>query len=405
MSDDLFRRAHAVREHAYAPYSAYKVGAAIRGAAGGIHVGANVENAAYPQGQCAEAAAIGAMIAAGETRIVEVAVIGTGKALCTPCGGCRQRLREFAAEEVKIHLCGARGIRKTVTLGELLPLSFGPAHLGAKTAELSADAAEVIRARAPKLKPRTVLILGSGLGPVADAIEGAVSIPYEDLPGFPQPSIAGHAGRLVLGRLGGVAVAAMQGRVHLYEGSSADAMAGPLRLFRRLGAKTLIVTNAAGGLREDWLPGSFMAIADQINLTGRNPLTGPNDEAVGPRFPDMSEAYDRKLRRAWKAAAKQARVVLHEGVYLAVPGPSYETPAEIRAFRQLGADAVGMSTVLEVIAARHAGYRCAGLSIITNLAAGLSQAPLDHKEVVAAGRNGAARLVRLLAAFLDETGG
>ena len=405
MSDDLFRRAHAVREHAYAPYSAYKVGAAIRGAGGGIHVGANVENAAYPQGQCAEAAAIGAMIAAGETRIAEVAVIGTGKALCTPCGGCRQRLREFAAEEVKIHLCGARGIRKTVTLGDLLPLSFGPGHLGGTAAEPTADAAEAIRARAPRLKPRAVLVLGSGLGPVADAIEGAVSIPYKDLPGFPRPSISGHAGRLVLGKLGGVAVAAMQGRVHLYEGSSADAMTGPLRLFRRLGAKTLIVTNAAGGLREDWRPGSFMAIADQINLTGRNPLTGPNDEAVGPRFPDMSEAYDRKLRRAWTAAAKQARVVLHEGVYLAVPGPSYETPAEIRAFRRLGADAVGMSTVLEVIAARHAGYRVAGLSIITNMAAGLSQAPLDHKEVVAAGRNGAARLVRLLVAFLAETGG
>ena len=406
MSDDLFRRAHAVRKHAYAPYSAYKVGAAIRGAAGGIHVGANVENAAYPQGQCAEAAAIGAMIAAGETRIAEVAVIGTGDALCTPCGGCRQRLREFAAEEVNIHLCGAKGIRKTVTLGDLLPLSFGPAHLGSKaSAKPTADATEVIRARAPKLKPRAVLILGSGLGPVADAIKGAVSIPYKDLPGFPQPSISGHAGRLVLGKLGGVAVAAMQGRVHLYEGSSADAMAAPLRLFRRLGAKTLIVTNAAGGLREDWAPGTLMAITDQINLTGRNPLTGPNDEAVGPRFPDMTEAYDRKLLRGWKAAAKRARVAVHEGVYLAVPGPSYETPAEIRAFRQLGADAVGMSTVLEVIAARHAGYRCAGLSIITNLAAGLSEAPLDHKEVLAAGRNGAARLVRLLTALLEETGG
>lgn len=155
-------------------------------AAGGIHVGANVENAAYPQGQCAEATAIGAMIAAGETRIAEVAVIGTGDALCTPCGGCRQRLREFAAEEVKIHLCGAKGIRKTVTLGDLLPLSFGPAHLGAKAAvKPAADAAQVIRTRAPKLKPRAVLILGSGLGPVADAIEGAVSIPYKDLPGFP----------------------------------------------------------------------------------------------------------------------------------------------------------------------------------------------------------------------------
>ncbi len=404
MSDDLYRRAREVRERAYAPYSNYKVGAAIRGASGGIHVGANVENAAYPQGNCAEASAIAAMISSGETRIAEVAVIGTGSALCTPCGGCRQRLREFAAETVKIHLCDAKGIRKTVTLADLLPMSFGPDHLGGKPAAAT-DAAEVIRARAPKLKPKAVLVLGSGLGSVADAIKGAVTIPYQDLPGFPRPSIAGHAGRLVLGRLGGVAVAVLQGRVHLYEGASADAMTGPLRLLRRMGAKTLVVTNAAGGLREGWKPGTLMAIADQINLTGRNPLTGPNDEAVGPRFPDMTEAYDRKLRKAWKTASKKSRVAVEEGVYLAVTGPSYETPAEIRAFRQLGADAVGMSTVLEVIAGRHAGYRCAGLSLITNPAAGLSDAPLDHGEVVAVGRSGAARLVRLLTAFVEEAGG
>jgi xanthosine phosphorylase len=404
MSQDLFRRARAVRERAYAPYSGYKVGCAIRSASGAIHVGANVENAAYPQGNCAETSAIAQMIAAGETRIVEVAVIGTGKVLCTPCGGCRQRLREFAGDDLKIRLCLDGGVRRTVTLGELLPLSFGPDHLGGKSI-VEADAASVIKKRAPRFKPKAVLILGSGLGPVADAIEGAIAIPYKDLPGFPRPTIAGHAGRLVLGRLGGVPVAAMQGRVHLYEGTTTDAMTGPLRLFRRMGAGTLIATNAAGGLRVDWPPGTLMAIADQINLTGRNPLTGPNDESVGPRFPDMTEAYDRKLRRAWKAAAKTVKVPLEEGVYLAVPGPSYETPAEIRAFRQLGADAVGMSTVMEVIAARHAGYRCAGLSIITNLAAGLSDAPLDHKEVVAAGRKGAARLVRLLAAFLKETGG
>ncbi len=409
MSQDLFRRARAVREHAYAPYSGYKVGCAVRTASGAIHVGANVENAAYPQGNCAEASAIAAMISAGETRIAEVAVIGTGKLLCTPCGGCRQRLREFAGDDVKIHLCLDGAVRRTVTLGELLPLSFGPDHLGGKsTAGRRAeeqDAAAVIRKRAPGIKPKAVLVLGSGLGPVAEAIEDAVAIPYKELPGFPRPTIAGHAGRLVLGKLGGVAVAAMQGRVHLYEGTTTDAMTGPLRLLRRMGARTLVVTNAAGGLHSDWPPGTLMAIADQINLTGRNPLTGPNDESVGPRFPDMTEAYDRKLRKAWKSAAKKAKVPIEEGVYLCVPGPSYETPAEIRAFRQLGADAVGMSTVMEVIAARHAGYRCAGLSIITNLAAGLSAAPLDHEDVVAAGRNGAKRLVRLLTAFLRETGG
>jgi xanthosine phosphorylase len=405
MSQDLFRAARAVRERAYAPYSNFKVGCAIRTASGAIFVGANVENAAYPQGNCAETSAIAQMIAAGETRIVEVAVIGTGRLLCTPCGGCRQRLREFASDDVKIRLCLDGAVKRTMTLGELLPLSFGPEHLGGGSTK-EADAASVIRKRAPRIKPKAVLILGSGLGPVADAVEGAVAIPYKDLPGFPRPSIAGHAGRLVLGKLGGVPVAAMQGRVHLYEGTTTDAMTAPLRLFRRLGAKTLIVTNAAGGLRADWPPGTLMAIADQINLTGKNPLTGPNDDAVGPRFPDMTEAYDRKLRKAWKAAARKAKIALEEGVYLSVAGPSYETPAEVRAFHRLGADAVGMSTVLEVIAARHAGYRCAGLSIITNFGAGLNGSPLlDHDEVVAAGRSSAKRLVRLIVAFLHETGG
>ena len=401
MSDDLFRRALAVRARAYAPYSKYKVGAAIRGAAGGIYVGANVENAAYPQGQCAEAAAIGAMIAAGETRIAEVAVIGSGGALCTPCGGCRQRLREFAAEDVKIRLCTDAGVVRTATLGELLPASFGPDHLGTD-AKAPPDAAAAIRAAAPGFVPRAVLVLGSGLGPVADAVADAVVLSYADLPGFPQPSVSGHAGRLVLGRLGGVPVAILQGRVHLYEGAAADAMAGPLRILRRLGAEVLIVTNAAGGLREDWPPGTLMAIADHLNLTARNPLTGANDDAVGPRFPDMTDAYDAGLRQVWMRAGRRVGIAVAEGVYLAVAGPSYETPAEIRAFRTLGADAVGMSTALETIAARHAGYRVAGLSLITNLAAGLGAAPLDHGEVVVEGRNGSAQMIRLLTAFLEE---
>jgi homotetrameric cytidine deaminase len=387
MSEDLFRAALAVRERAYAPYSRYRVGAAIRGAGGGIHVGANVENAAYPQGQCAETSAIGA-------------VIGDGDMLCTPCGGCRQRLREFAAADAKIHLCGPEGVRRTVTLADLLPLSFGPEHLG--HAEGPPDAAEVLRGRAPGFAPRAVLILGSGLGPVADAVTDPIALSYDDLPGFPHPSVAGHSGRLVLGRLGAVPVAVLQGRVHLYEGAPADAMAAPLRLLKRLGADILVVTNAAGGLSEHLGAGALMAISDHVNLTGRNPLTGPNDEAIGPRFPDMSAAYDPALRRQLRQAAEGLGIALSEGVYVAVPGPSYETPAEIRAFRALGADAVGMSTAMEVILARHAGYRVAGISMITNPAAGLAAQPIDHADVLAAGRGAAERLARLLAAFLGR---
>jgi homotetrameric cytidine deaminase len=402
MSDDLFRQALAVRERAYAPYSGYRVGAAIRGAGGAVHVGANVENAAYPQGQCAEASAIAAMIAAGETRIAEVAVVGSGDVLCTPCGGCRQRLREFAAEDARVHLCGPEGVRRTMTLAELLPLSFGPDHLGHTAAP--ADAAAILRERAPGFSPRAVLILGSGLGTVADAVADPISLSYAELPGFPRPSVAGHPGRLVLGRLGGVPVAVLQGRVHLYEGAAADAMAAPLRLLKRLGAELLVVTNAAGGLRDDLAPGALMAITDHVNLTGRNPLIGPNDETVGPRFPDMSHAYDAELRSRLGRAAECVGLPLAEGVYLAVPGPSYETPAEIRAFRALGADAVGMSTVLEVIVARHAGFRVAGISMITNLASGLGSAPIDHAEVLAEGRGAADRLVRILSAFLADAG-
>jgi xanthosine phosphorylase len=398
MSEDLFRAALAVRERAYAPYSKYRVGAALRGARGAVHVGANVENAAYPQGQCAETSAIGAMIAAGETRIVEVAVIGDGDILCTPCGGCRQRLREFAAPDTRIHLCDAGGVRRTTTLAELLPLSFGPDHLGHPT--MPADAAEVLSRHAPGFAPRAVLVLGSGLGPIADAVADAIVVPYAELPGFPRPSVAGHPGRLVLGRLGGAPVAVLQGRVHLYEGGQADAMAAPLRLLKRFGADILVVTNAAGGVREDLGAGALMAITDHVNLTGRNPLTGPNDEAVGPRFPDMSGAYDPDLLGRLREAARRSGVDLTEGVYAAVPGPSYETPAEIRAFRALGADAVGMSTAMEVILARHAGYRVAGISMITNPAAGLATQPIDHADVLAAGHGAAERLARLLATFL-----
>jgi xanthosine phosphorylase len=247
--------------------------------------------------------------------------------------------------------------------------------------------------------PRLGLVLGSGLGGLADALEGAVSIAYEELPGFPAPGVAGHGGRLVLGRLGGLPIAALQGRRHIYEGGEPAGMAAPVRALKRAGAEALLVTNAAGSLREENGPGSLMAIADHINLLGVNPLTGPNDEAIGPRFPSLRDAYDPELRGLLQAAAERLGLRLPEGVYLATAGPSFETPAEIRAFRTLGADAVGMSTVPEVILARHAGLRVAAVSAITNLAEGMGGEPLSHEQTLRHATAAAEDLTRLVTAF------
>ena len=262
-------------------------------------------------------------------------------------------------------------------------------------------AAELIRSRAGDLRPRAALVLGSGLGGVADAVEGGVAIPYAELPGFPVGSVAGHAGRLVLGRLGGVPVAVLQGRAHLYEGVDAGALAVPVRTVGALGAPLILFTNAAGSLRPEVPPGRLMAITDHINLTGRNPLTGPNDDAIGERFVGMGRAYDPELLDRLRAAAADEAIDLAEGVYIAVPGPSFETAAEIRAFRILGADAVGMSTVLEVIAARHCGLRVAAVSAITNLAEGMSTEVLSHEGTLAAAGRAASDLERLLRRFVE----
>ncbi len=393
---DMIRRAAEARERAYAPYSRFQVGACLRGAGGGFYAAGNVENAAYPQGQCAEASAIGMMVAAGERRILEVVVIGGGDGLCTPCGGCRQRLREFAGDDLPIHVCGPEGLRRTTTLGELLPLSFGPETLGrAGDIPSQADAAAVIRARAPGFSPKLAVILGSGLGAVADALAGALVIPYAELPGFPKPGVAGHAGRLVLGRLAGEPILCLQGRVHLYEGAPASGMTEPIRAIRELGVEVLVVTNAAGSLDAALGPGSLMAITDHINLQGESPLHGPT-------FQDMTQAYDGRLRDRLRRAAVRSGIGVAEGVYVAVRGPQFETPAEIDAFRRLGARAVGMSTANEVILARHLGLRVLGISMITNLAAGLSDAPIDHARVVMQGGEAAAKLANLLGAFLGE---
>ena len=266
-------------------------------------------------------------------------------------------------------------------------------------------AAAVIAERAPGFAPRLGIVLGSGLGGLADGLDDAVAIPYGDLPGFPAPGIAGHQGRLVLGRLGGLPVACLQGRRHVYEGGDPGAMRAPVRALRHAGAEALLATNAAGSLRPEHPPGSLMAIADHINLLGVNPLTGPNDETVGPRFPSLREAYDPELRRILGDAASALGIVLPEGVYLATAGPSFETPAEIRAFRTLGADAVGMSTVPEVILARHCGLRVAAVSAITNLAEGMGGEELSHEQTLRNAEVAARELTRLVARFCAELAG
>jgi xanthosine phosphorylase len=262
-------------------------------------------------------------------------------------------------------------------------------------------AAAVLRLRAPA-PPRVGIVLGSGLGAVADAVQDANVVGYEELPGFPRPTVAGHAGSAVLGRIGGVPVAVLQGRAHLYEGPPMDQIRTPVRTLRAAGAEILILTNAAGSLRAEVGAGSLMAISDHINMTGVNVLTGPNDEAIGPRFPSLRDAYDPELRAQLHATAKDIGVMLHEGVYLAVGGPSFETPAEIRAFRTLGADAVGMSTVHETIVARHAGMRVAAISAISNLAEGMQDEPLSHEQTLRDAARAANDLAPLITRFVEN---
>ncbi|MFS7003868.1 purine-nucleoside phosphorylase [Carnobacterium maltaromaticum] len=225
------------------------------------------------------------------------------------------------------------------------------------------------------------LILGSGLGELGDEVENAIQIPYETIPNFPTSTVEGHAGQLVYGTLGGKKVLAMQGRFHYYEGYSLEMVTFPVRVMKALGIYSVIVTNAAGGLNLDFTPGELMLITDQINFTGVNPLIGPNDNEMGVRFTDMSQAYDKEYQEIVRNVAKEMNLDLKEGVYMGFTGPTYETPAEIKMARVIGADAVGMSTVPEVIVARHSGLRVIGVSCVTNLAAGM-QASLNHAEVV-----------------------
>lgn len=259
-----------------------------------------------------------------------------------------------------------------------------------------------IRAKASGFTPRLGVILGSGLGAFADSLERAVAIDYRELPDFPTSSVHGHAGRLVLGYRGTVPIVAMQGRVHYYEGYAPWQVAFPARVLCRLGIKHLTVTNAAGGINPAFSVGDLMAITDHLNLAGYNPLVGPNDEALGPRFPDMSAAYEPAALGVLRGVAKAQGVTLREGVYVSLSGPSYETPAEIRMLRTLGGDAVGMSTVPEVIVASHMGVKVTGISCITNLAAGISKDKLSHDEVSETANRVKGTFTTLLGRFLDE---
>lgn len=250
--------------------------------------------------------------------------------------------------------------------------------------ERAEHATRVIRSRI-SVEPRIALVLGSGLGGFADDFEEAVGIPYEDIPGFVRSTAQGHAGRLVIGKIDNVPVLAMQGRVHYYEGYSLEEVTFPVRTFGLLGVKTLVLTNAAGGINVQLTQGALMVISDHVNLMGVNPLRGPNDDRFGPRFPDMSSVYSPDLQAVVVDEAKAIGAEVRRGIYGALSGPSYETPAEIHLLRNLGADAVGMSTVPEAIVARHMGLEVLGISCITNMAAGISDEPINHEEVMATG--------------------
>jgi purine-nucleoside phosphorylase len=247
-----------------------------------------------------------------------------------------------------------------------------------------------------KLRPRIGLVLGSGLGAFADEFASAARIDYKRIPHFPRSTAVGHAGKLVIGKVGDVAVAAMQGRVHFYEGYSLSEVIFPMRVFARMGIRAVILTNAAGGINRGYGQGALVVIRDHINLQGSSPLIGPNDERFGPRFPDMTHAYAKDFRKFALEEGGKLGMVIHEGVYAALTGPSYEAPAEIHYLGTIGADLVGMSTVPEVIAARHMGIQVLGISCVTNMAAGILDQPLNHKEVLETGERVKSQFIALL---------
>src|SRR6188472_757036 len=277
------------------------------------------------------------------------------------------------------------------------PEPIVPAELPERLAALAA----AVRARTD-LVPEVGIVLGSGLGGLADDLDDAVAIPFAELPGWPAATAPGHAGRLLLGRLGGRPVVLLQGRFHLYEGYDPGLVIQPVLLFARLGARIVILTNAAGGLDPSFGPGTLMVMRDHLNLTGRSPLIGPNADELGPRFPDLTDAWSPRLRERLHAAAAAEGVPLTEGIYVGLTGPTYETPAEVRMLAALGGHAVGMSTVLECIAARWVGLEVCGVSLVTNAGAGYTGAPLTHEEVLEAGASAGPRLANVIRRFIED---
>jgi purine-nucleoside phosphorylase len=266
---------------------------------------------------------------------------------------------------------------------------------------LADSAATLLLSKTP-LRPKIGLVLGSGLGAFADELSTATRIPYEQIPSFPRSTAIGHAGQMVIGKAEGIPLAAMQGRVHLYEGYSPHQVAFPMRVFGRMGVRAVVLTNAAGGINLSYQQGALVVVKDHLNLQGQNPLVGPNDDRFGPRFPDMTHAYCNEYRTMVLTAAQARGKTVHEGVYAALLGPSYETPAEIRYLRTIGADLVGMSTIAEVIVARQMGIKVLAISCVTNMAAGILDKPISHEEVLETGRRVRGDFVALLRTVLPE---
>jgi len=264
------------------------------------------------------------------------------------------------------------------------------------------DALEAAVRQRSSLVPEVAIVLGSGLGGLADDLEDAIAVPFDELPGWPAATAPGHEGRLLLGRLGGRPVVMLQGRFHLYEGNAPGLVVEPVLLFARLGAKIVVLTNAAGGLDPSFGPGTLMVISDHLNLTGQNPLIGPNAPSIGERFPDLTDAWSARLRERLHGAARVEDVALAEGVYVGLTGPNYETPAEVRMYAAFGGHAVGMSTVMECIAARWAGLEVCGISLVTNAGAGYTGDRLTHEEVLASGAEAGPRLARVIRRFVAD---
>jgi len=288
---------------------------------------------------------------------------------------------------------------KKVSSGKIVATAPTSSSLG--EFEQAGEAADFIFSQTV-LRPKIALVLGSGLGAFADEFTDASRIPYAKIPHFPQSTAIGHAGKLVIGKVGAIPVAGMQGRVHLYEGYSAKEVVFPIRVFARMGVKAVILTNAAGGIKREFSQGRLVVLSDHINLQGVNPLTGQNDERFGLRFHDMTAAYDRRFREMTVGEGNRMGIGIYEGVYAGLHGPSYETPAEIRYLRAIGADLVGMSTVPEVIAARHSGIRVLGISCVTNAAAGILDQPLNHVEVLETAERVKGQFIGLLKAVIPR---